>query len=283
MASLSESASAVIEQVRSSRVHYIDLQFTDVTGLVKTVQIPARQIESALMHGVWFDGSAIEGFARIAESDMYLRPDPSTFAVLPWENGRIGRLMCDVYTPFGEASPSDPRGVLRRAVALARQMGYQYWVTPELEFYLFRSPVDLQALHADDQSSYFDTGPDQSVLTSIEDALEAIGIRVEAGHHEVGAGQYELDFEPLEALSMADAILTARLAIKSIAQHNGHFATFMPKPLAGIAGSGMHVHQTLLDAAGETNAFAGPSSDLSPVGRSFVAGQLEHARGMCAV
>ncbi len=286
---IAEEAQHIITRAQEAGIAYLDLQFTDVTGTIKTVQIPARQLETAFSQGIWFDGSAIEGFARIAESDMYLRPDASTFAVLPWDaNGRrIGRLICDVYTPTGEPFPGDPRGVLRRALDMAQQMGYRYVVTPELEFFLFRQPLDLRALQTEDKSSYFDVSASvlRSLQRTIADALESMGIMVESGHHEVGWGQHELDFAPLEALQMADAIMTARLAVKSIAQEHGLFATFMPKPLAGIAGSGMHIHQVLADAFSGNNALADSSADygLSSIGRSFLAGQLNHARGMCAV
>jgi glutamine synthetase len=286
---LTDDAQQVISRVQESGIAYLDLQFTDVTGIIKTVQIPARQLENAFRQGIWFDGSAIEGFARVAESDMYLRPDPATFGVLPRENGekRIGRLICDVYTPTGEPFPGDPRGVLRRALDMARQMGYRYVVAPELEFFLFRQPLDLHALQTEDRAGYFDVSESElrSIQRTITDALESMGILVEAGHHEVGWGQHELDFAPLEALQMADAIMTARLAVKSIAKANGLFATFMPKPLARVAGSGMHVHQILVDHFTGQNCFADVQADygLASAGRSFLAGQLDHARGICAV
>jgi glutamine synthetase len=286
---LIENADQLLVRVQEAEVTYLDLQFTDVTGIIKTVQIPVRQLESALAQGVWFDGSAIEGFARVAESDMYLRPDPTTFAILPWEKGdhKIGRLICDVYTPTGEAFPGDPRGVLRRALEIAQQMGYRYVVAPELEFFLFKQPLNVAALQTDDKVSYFDgsSSESRSIRRTIADALESMGILVEAGHHEVGWGQHELDFAPLEALQMADTIMTARLAVKSIAQENGLFATFMPKPIPRVAGSGMHVHQLLTDTYDKKNCFVDSSNDygLSGIGRSFLAGQLTHARGICAV
>jgi glutamine synthetase len=289
LAELSHEAQNVIVKAQEERIAYFDLQFIDVTGIVKTVQIPSRQLESAFTQGIWFDGSALEGFARIAESDMYLRPDPSTFAGLPWEKGeaRIGRLICDVATPTGEPSPGDPRTVLRRAIDMAAQMGYRYIVAPEIEFFLFRRPLDIRALQAPDRDSYFDVSDTESraVRRAIADALETMGFAVESGHHEVGGGQHELDFAPLDALQMADAVMTARLAVKSIAHEHGFLATFMPKPLAGIAGSGMHVHQMLVTAHGGKNCFADEQAEygLSSIGRAFLAGQLSHARGICAV
>src|SRR5258707_7512130 len=289
MIKLSDDAQQVIDRVRGLGIAYLDLQFTDVTGIIKTVQIPARQLEQAFREGTWFDGSAIEGFARVAESDMYLRPDASTFAVLPWETHerKIGRLICDVYSPTGEPFPGDPRAVLRRAIEVAQQMGYRYVVAPELEFFLFRQPIDLAALHTDDKVSYFDgsASESRSIRRAIADALESMGILVEAGHHEVGWGQHELDFAPMEALQMADAIMTARMGVKAIAQENALLATFMPKPIPRVAGSGMHVHQTLTDNYDGKNCFADANNDhgLSSIGRAFLAGQLIHARGICAV
>lgn len=278
-----------LESIYESGVSYLDLQFTDVTGMVKTVSIAVRQLEAAVNSGIWFDGSAIEGFARVAESDMFLRPDLATFAVIPWESERrrVGRVLCNVYTPNGDPFPGDPRAVLQRAITRANEMGYRYRLWPELEFYLFREPLDIQHPEPDDQASYFDLSASESreVRRAICDALEQMGILVETAHHEVGPGQHEIDLAPLDALDMADAVVTARLAVKAVAAQFGLFATFMPKPLARMAGSGMHVHQQLLDLRGGANAFSDPSSDytLSNIGRMFLAGQLAHARGMCAI
>jgi glutamine synthetase len=278
----------VIRLAQETALAYVDLQFTDVTGLVKTVTIPARQLASALAQGVWFDGSAIEGFARVAESDMYLRPDPATFSLIPWESDqRIGRLICNVYTPSSEPFPGDPRAALQRALALAESAGYRYRLMPELEFYLFRQPLALDTPQVDDQAGYFDVSDAdvRAVHRAITDALDGMGIAIDSDHHEVGYGQHELDLTPLDALAMADAVMTARLAVKSIAKAHGLFATFMPKPLAGMAGSGMHVHQQLLDRQTDANVFGDPNGDhgLSEIGRTFLAGQLFHARGMCAL
>lgn len=286
---LSEAAKAVIERAERDQVAYFDLQFTDITGMVKLVQIPARQLEAAFTHGIWFDGSALEGFARVAESDMFLRPDPATYALQTWASSteRVARLICDVYTPTGEPYSGDPRGVLRRAVEMAAAQGYRYVVAPELEFYLFRQPQNgTYTPQAGDHAGYFDVSDSQTqrVRRAISDALEAMGIQVESAHSEVGDGQHELDFAPLEALPMADAILTARLVVRSVARDHGLLATFMPKPLAGVAGSGMHTHQMLTDFNG-VNLFADPEDayGLSALGRAFMAGQLAHARGICAV
>lgn len=290
MTTLTNEAQNVIARAQKDKISHIDLHFTDVTGVVKTVNIPTRQLEAAFVQGVWFDGSALEGFARVAESDMHLRPDPATYAILPWEKAesrRVARLICDVYTPTGDPFPGDPRHVLRRVVEAAMQRGYRYVVAPEIEFYLFSQPVDLRALQPEDKASYFDYGDTQahSIRRAIVDALETMGILTDSVHHEVGDGQHEIDLSPLDALHMADAIMTVRLAVKAITREYGLLATFMPKPIASMAGSGMHVHQVLVDAQDGANCFASAGADynLSEVGRSFLAGQLAHARGICAV
>ncbi len=287
-ATLSPDTQRVIQQAQDANIAYLDLQFTDVTGLVKTVTIATRQLEMALTQGIWFDGSAIEGFARVAESDMYLRPDPATFTVIPWERDRrVGRLICNIFTPTGDGFPGDPRAVLQRALAAATEMGYRYCVMPELEFYLFRMPLDLHSPQADDQAGYFDLSPSESrnVRRAIIDALEAMGINADSAHHEVGHGQHEIDLTSLDALAMADAIMSARTAVKAIAAEFDLFATFMPKPLARMAGSGMHAHQQLFSLRDNVNAFSDPNADynLSQTGRAFLAGQLTHARGICAL
>lgn len=289
MKALSSEAQRIIARAQEDQITHFDLHFTDVTGMVKAVQIPMRQLETAFTQGIWFDGSALEGFARIAESDMYLKPDPNTYAILPWEQDgrRIGRLICDVYSPTGEPFAGDPRSVLRRALEMAKQMGFQYVVNPEMEFYLFRLPSPHQSPDSDDSASYFDVSDNESrtIRRLIADSLEGMGILIESGHHEIGGGQHELDFAPMDALAMADAVMTARLAVKSIARKMGLLATFMPKPVARAAGSGMHVHQVLCDASSGANRFADSSADygLSAIGRMFIAGQLHHARGICAV
>jgi len=288
---LTPEAEAVIARAQAALITHIELQFTDVMGIVKAVQIPVRQLEKAFTSGIWFDGSSLEGFARVAESDMYLRPDPTTFAVLPTDrNGaRPGRLICDTFTPAGEPFAGDPRVALRQALETAAAMGYRYAVSPELEFFLLRQPGDLSLsqVQTHDLASYFDLGDSESriVRRAITDALDNIGIAAESSHHEVGGGQHEIDLAPLDALQMADAIITARLIIKSVAQQHGLLATFMPKPLAQVAGSGMHIHQTLLHIEHGINTFQEPNAEygLSRVGRAFLAGQLAHARGMCAV
>jgi glutamine synthetase len=276
----------VLRRVHDHGIKTVDLQFTDVMGMVKTVTIDADILPAALSEGVWFDGSAVEGFARVAESDMYLMPDPSTFAVVPWE-AHTARLFCDVHTPNGQPFAGDPRGALRRAVQLAEEMGMRYVVAPELEFYLFRQPPTELGITQDDQSGYFDAsdGAARTIRKRIAEALRQMGIVVESSHHEVGGGQHEIDLAPMDGLRMADAIITARIAARAIAQQEGRFATFMPKPLTLAPGSGMHVHQWLQDINSSDNRFTDTSEEygLSAEARAFMAGQLAHAREICAV
>ena len=278
----------VLQTALEAGLSYIDLHFTDVTGLVKTVTIPARQLETALKQGVWFDGSSVEGFARVAESDMYLRPDPTTFAIIPWETDRrIGRLICNVFTPDGEPFAGDPRAALQRAVARAEASGYRFRLLPEVEFYLFAPPFDALRPQADDRAGYFDASDKDTRLVrrAITDALESMGIAVESSHHEVGNGQQELDLAGLDALAMADALMTVRLAVKAVAKAHNLLATFMPKPSATMAGSGLHVHQQLIDSHSGANLFFDLNGDhgLSALAQTFLAGQLAHARGLCAI
>ncbi|HEX3052336.1 MAG TPA: glutamine synthetase family protein [Aggregatilineaceae bacterium] len=285
-------AEDVIRQIRDRDIRSIDLQFTDVTGMIKTVSIDAEYLPTALGEGIWFDGSAVEGFARIAESDMYLMPDLSTFALMPWEDshpdtGRTARLLCDVFTPNRQPFAGDPRGALKRVMQWADEIGARYVIAPELEFYLFQQTPNHQPLSSDDYASYFDASDSTARLIRkrVCDALRIMGIPVESTHHEVGGGQHELDFAPMDALQTADAIITARLAVRTIAQQEGRFATFMPKPLTEAPGSGMHLHQWLRDIESENNRFADQTDDygMSAEAKMFLAGQLTHAREICAV
>lgn len=274
------------------QVRAVELQFTDVMGMIKSVTIDLDFLPAAVEAGVWFDGSAVESFARVAESDMYLLPDLSTLAVLPWEPlrpdvGRTARVFCDVYTPNAQPFAGDPRGALHRAVEAAAQQGVRYCVAPELEYYVFRDPPGEGPLLADDQASYFDAsdGAARVIRKRAGDALRAMGVVVESSHHEVGGGQHELDLAPLDALQAADAIVTARMAVRTIARQEGRFASFMPKPITNAPGSGMHVHQWLASCETGENVFTDPAHDygLSAEGQHFLAGQLAHAREMCAV
>ncbi len=285
---------AEIERVNSiiaqQQVRFINLQFSDIVGIVKQVTIPSSQWRIATDHGIWFDGSSIEGFARVAESDMYLLPDLSTFAVIPWESDRLttARVICDVYMPNGSPFTGDPRYILKRAVAGAAALGYIYNTGPELEFFLFKPGADgAPTTKPHDQAGYFDVSTDlaHNVRRQMVDALEVLGIEVEATHHEVAVGQHEVDFRYDDALRTADNVITLRTALKAIAQRNGLHCTFMPKPITNVNGSGMHTHQSLSDAKTGKNLFAAPNSPfgLSPLALHFIAGQLVHARGMSAI
>src|SRR5919197_2786345 len=290
----------VFEQAQAANVRFVSLQFTDIMGVVKNVHIPFHKFEDAVDHGLWFDGSSIEGFARIHESDMFLDPDLDTFGVIPWERGDKGataKVICDVYTPDGEPFAGDPRGVRRRQIQRAADKGLRYMTGPELEFFMLRrSALDgLEDGNAvagveplpHDQAGYFDFTTDEasSVRMEMVEALEQLGIVVEASHHEVAIGQHEIDFKYDDAMRTADNAVTFRTTLKAIAQQHGLYATFMPKPFHGINGSGMHTHQSLWSTDGKQNLFHDPQHEyqLSEIARSFMAGLLSHARGMIAV
>jgi len=281
-----------IKKAKADGIRFIQLQFTDILGIVKAVTIPIHRMEDSVKHGTWFDGSSIEGFTRIAESDQYLMPDMATFAEIPWQPGAgprgTARVICDVFTPRGEPFAGDPRFVLRRQVERARKLGYVVNMGPELEFFLFRRDEDGKVTPLPhDLAGYFDFSTDlaQEIRQDMVDALEAFGIKVEAAHHEVAAGQHEIDFEYSDALETADNALTFKFALKAIAQLHGLYATFMPKPIFGINGSGMHTHQSLFSIEKGRNAFADPDNKygLSDLARSYMAGILAHAKGMAAV
>jgi glutamine synthetase len=254
------------------------------------VTIPSEQFADAIEHGKWFDGSSIEGFARIAESDMYLMPDLSTFAVIPWDLGdyAAARVICWVFNPNGELFEGDPRAVLARVMKEAQDLGYTYNTGPELEFFLLKPDESGRVLPLPhDRGGYFDYSTDLAYQTRKEMvyALEAMGIKVETSHHEVAMGQHEIDFEYADALRTADNAVTFKYTLKAVAQREGLHATFMPKPIFGVNGSGMHTHQSLADVLTGSNLFSNPADDygLSDIARHFIAGQLTHARGMCAV
>ena len=291
MAPESEPIPSLIARLEQNHIQFIDLQFTDIVGMVKNITIPATELANALEKGAWFDGSSIEGFARIAESDMHLRPDPSTFAILPWLSGdeATARLICDNFTPDGQPFQADPRAVLRQALDRAAQMGFGYNITPEIEFFLLKPHADGSLLPPvpHDLAGYFDAPSDlaSGLRRQMANALTNFGIQVESMHHEVATGQHEINFRYADALTTADSAVTLRVALKIIAQQNGLYCTFLPKPIRGINGSGMHVHQSLFFLANGKNAFADPGDPhgLSKIAHQFIAGQLAHARGMCAV
>lgn len=270
-------------------VKFIRLQFTDIFGVMKNVAITIEQLDKALNNELMFDGSSIEGFVRIEESDMYLRPDPNTFVIFPSNNGRdpYARLICDIYNPDGTPFEGDPRYVLRRAIADAEAMGYRMYVGPEAEFFLFH--VDEEGrptTHTHDRAGYFDLAPvdlGEEARREMCLTLEQLGFEIEASHHEVAPGQHEIDFKYDDALDVADKIMTFKSVVRSVAQRHGLHATFMPKPLYGEAGSGMHLNQSLF--AGDNNAFFDPNTDnqLSQECLWYIGGILENARAMAAV
>ncbi len=281
---MNESASYVISACRENDVKFVRLWFTDIVGMLKSFQITVGELENALEDGMGFDGSSIEGFARIDESDMVARPDPATFQLVPWrprEQG-VARMFCDIYRPDGEPFEGDPRWVLRRQLERAKALGYTFYVSPELEYFYFEDADSTIPL---DRGGYFDqiadAGSDlrrDTVLT-----LSAMGIEVESSHHEVAPSQHEIALRYTDALTMADNAMTYRAVVKEIAAANGAYATFMPKPLQDENGSGMHVHQSLFK--GERNAFfdGDDTYHLSALAKGYVAGLLTHARALTLV
>ena len=281
----------ILAVVADQRIEFINLQFTDIVGMVKNVTIPVAQLADCLDHGVWFDGSSIEGFARIAESDMFLVPDLESYAPIPWDAGAgfpTARMICDVYMPDGKPFAGDPRHILKLATDEAARMGMGYNVGPELEFFLFKTdPSGRPSPDPHDVAGYFDVSTDLAthIRRQMVRALSTFGIEVEATHHEVAIGQHEIDFKYGPALRTADHAVTFRTTLKAIAQQQGLHATFMPKPIAGINGSGMHVHQSLSDIKSGRNLFydANDPYGLSATARHFIAGLLAHAKGMIAI
>jgi glutamine synthetase len=288
---MSRTPDDILAAVKDQQVEFISLQFTDIIGMVKNVTIPVAQLPDCLDHGVWFDGSAIEGFARIAESDMFLVPDLETFAIVPWDQGAgftTARMICDIFTPDGKPFAGDPRYVLKLALEDCAKLGLIYNVGPELEFFLFKTDAAGKPVpDPNDAAGYFDVSTDMAshIRRHMVRALASFGIEVEALHHEVAVGQHEIDFKYGPALRTADHAVTFRMALKAVAQQHGLYATFMPKPLTGINGSGMHVHQSFNDAVTGRNLFYDASDPygLSPMARQFIAGLLAHAKGMIAI
>jgi glutamine synthetase len=283
-------AKDLVKRVKEDEVKFISLQFSDVTGAVKSVDMPVNGLEAALDDGVWFDGSSVEGFARIQESDMHLMLDPETYAVLTWTDPQLrrARIFCDIQTPAGEPFDGDPRGTLKRLLAKLEKKGWSYNVGPEPEFFLFKGS-NGGGTHPTphDNGGYFDFSSDDEaahVRAALMDALNSMGLEVEVGHHEVARGQHEIDFRFADALRTADNILTLKYAVKSIAHMHGLTASFMPKPVFGINGSGMHCHQSMFDARGSNLFFdAKDEVHLSKLAYAFIAGQLMHARALAAV
>lgn len=279
----------IISMVNEDDIKFIRMQFTDIFGQLKNVAISASQIDKAVNNQIMIDGSSIEGFVRIQESDQYLYPDLDSFAILPWrpQYGKVARLICDVYNPDGTPFIGDPRYVLRRVLKKAADMGYTFNVGPECEFFLFQTDDSGNPItKTDDEAGYFDLGPlDRGEATRREICmtLEDMGFEIEASHHEVAAGQHEIDFKYAEALKAADNIMTFKVAVKTLAQKNGQHATFMPKPKFGINGSGMHTNMSLFRDGKNVFYDENGKKGLSKEALGFIAGLLRHVKGMCAI
>ncbi len=281
----------IMHIIKEKNVNFFRLQFVDIFGFLKNIALPLSQIEKALDGKIMFDGSSIEGFVRINESDMYLKPDYDTFVVMPWrekDGSNAARIICDVYKPDGTPFIGCPRNNLKRVLAEAKKLGYTMNVGTEAEFFLFRRDADGRATTiTDDVTGYFDVEPDDSGIDcrrKIIKTLEAMGFEIEASHHEVAEGQHEINFKYADALTAADNTVTFKWVVRSIAAEFGLHATFMPKPVFGINGSGMHTNQSLFNLDG-TNAFydeKGPL-ELSPVAYKYIAGIMKNAKGFCAV
>jgi len=279
----------VLALARRFEVDFLRLQFTDILGVNKNVEVPRSQFAKALDGEIMFDGSSIEGFVRIEESDMLLRPDLATFRILPYEDegGRVARVLCDIHTPDDEPFAGCPRLTLKRQLARAAKLGYSMMAGCEVEFFLFERAADGRATTAThDNASYFDLGPvdkGEEVRRVIVEQLVLMGFEVEAAHHEVAPGQHEIDFRYADALATADNLATFKFLVRNVAARYGHAASFMPKPVEGVNGSGMHTHQSLF--RGKENAFysANAEHQLSGIALSYIEGLLQHARGFCAI
>jgi glutamine synthetase len=281
----------ILEKIKQDGIKFVSFQFTDVNGVVKSVDLPVEQVGSALKHGIWFDGSSVEGFARIQESDMQLVIDPDTYAILPWSPDELkrARVLCDIYHPNGEPFEGDPRGELKRKLAKLKED--HKWIMnigPEPEFFLFKGNGG-ENVHPvpHDVGGYFDFSANDEavrVRTELMAALSEMGLEIEMGHHEVALGQHEIDFRFADALKTADNVLTLKYTVKAIAAQHGLIASFMPKPVFGINGSGMHCHQSIFDLDGN-NLFYDKDDPfkLSSLAYKYIAGVLKHARALTAV
>ena len=278
----------ILAKIKEEKIDFIYLLFTDITGEPKKVTMQAEDVESALKHGVWFDGSSIAGFARIFESDMLLKPDMDTFSILPWreEAGRVAQIICDVYLPDETPFGGDPRGVLKRALAQAKKMGFDYLIGPEIEFFLLEREA-LPELEVHDRKGYFDLGVQSRAVMLCQETMrrmESFGVHCETYHHEVSYGQHEIDLKYDKALKIADGIICLKHALRVNARIRDLKVTFMPKPLFGINGSGMHVHQSLANSEG-INLFYDEQNNynLSDLALQFLAGQIKHARALTSL
>jgi len=280
----------VIERVKEEDIKFIYLQFTDVHGLIKSFEINSKRIEECFEIGVSFDGSSITGYGAIEESDKVALPDPSTFYVLPWRNNasnnRVARVICDIYSPEGERYDGDPRYILQKAVKKARQYGFEYMCAPEMEFFMLNQEHKQATFKPSDMRGYFDYDPydiNERMRYTIAEYCDKMGIEIEALHHEVAFGQHEVDFRYDKAVNSADNTITIKAIIKIVAAQNNMTATFMPKPFDGINGSGMHCHQSLWKEGKNVFYDESDPSHISLVMKKWIAGQLYHAKAMCAV
>jgi glutamine synthetase len=279
----------IFERIEKEKVKFLRLQFTDILGVIKNVEVPDRQFGEAIDGRIMFDGSSIEGFVRIEESDMYLKPDLNTFQVFPWTYDgaeRVGRIICDIANPDGTPFPGCPRTTLKRVIAMAAERGFSMNAGPEAEFFLFQTKNGEPTTETHDSGGYFDLTPvdlGEDVRREIVLALEQMGFHVEAAHHEVAPGQHEIDFRYDDVLTTADNVSTFRFVVKNVAIRHGLHATFMPKPVFGINGSGMHTHQSLFSRG--KNVFFDEAAEwqLSKTCLHYIGGTLKHARGFCAI
>ncbi len=278
----------VLQICEQENVHFVNLQFCDLLGFVKSVTIPMSKFPDAIENGAWFDGSSIEGFTRIFESDMFLKLDLKTFSLVPWQGtseSKVARVICDVHLPNGEPFAGDPRNILKRQVEKAEKMGLTFYTGPELEFFLFVKEDGYSTVEPNDQAGYFDFSNDKAgaIRAAMSKTVSMMGIDVETIHHEVAKGQHEISFKYSDAITQADAVLTVKSALKAVAEDFGLHATFMPKPIAGINGSGMHVHQSLFKDG--KNAFYDKKGihNLSDIAHKFIAGQLKYIPEFVAI
>lgn len=285
-----ETITKTLNKAEEDNVKLVLLQFTDIHGTIKSVMIPVHKLKESLEKGTWFDGSSIEGFTRIHESDMYLMPDPSTYAVISWSSSpdKIARFICDIYTPDNKPFEGDPRYILKKVMNEAEEMGYTFNIGPELEFYLFKNGDNSTTPIIHDNAGYFDFSPRDmasKVRRDIILALEAMNMEIEMSHHEVGPGQHEIDFKYGTALQSADNCITFKHAVKSIALKHELHASFMPKPLFGLAGNGMHTHQSLFDVKSGKTVMFDPNDkyNLSEIAKQFIAGQMKHVKAMMPI
>lgn len=275
----------VLAYVKKQRISNIQLWFTDILGNLKCCAITDDELESAIDHGKGFDGSSVTGYAEAEESDILAKPDLATFKIVPWESKKepVARMFCDILTPEGEPYPGCPRYALKRNIARAQKSGFTFYIGPELEYFYFKRKDRPEIL---DEGSYFDLVPNDvanNLRKETVKMLEEISIDVETSHHEVAPSQHEIDLKYSDALTMSDIVMTYKMIVKEVAQRHGFHATFMPKPLFGVNGSGMHTHQSLFK--GKRNAFFDKKDKfhLSVVAKQFIAGQLKHAREICAI